>query len=169
MDELHVDNYGLTTTVPHSQNYTIFLVMSFWRNRKTILISHFIGANINSITGGGNDTKITYNKNTNIMSLISNRGTKTITIPSSFNGKKIVIWLTENSNANITKLAISNYSSTLTQASNPVRNPERKNFGFLTEYGVLYRWMYSINVYDFHSGQCHKILIQEKLNGSYIL
>ena len=136
VDGLHVDNYGLTITVPPSQNYTICLLMSLWRNRKMNLISHVIAANINPITSDGNETKTEYNKNTNIMSLINNRGTKTTTIPSSFNGKKIVIWLTENSNANITKLAVSNYSSTLTQASNPVRN-QRKNFGFLTEDGIL--------------------------------
>ena len=76
------------------------------------------------------------------MSLITNRGTQNITIPSSFYGKKIVIWLTENSNANITKLAISNYSSTLAQASSPVGD-QRLNFGLFTENGILYRWMYS--------------------------
>ena len=49
---------------------------------------------------------------------------------------KIVIWLTENSNANITKLAISNYSSTLTQASSPVGD-QRLNFGLFTENGIF--------------------------------
>ena len=66
------------------------------------------------------------------MSLITNRGTQNITIPSSFYGKKIVIWLTENSNAHITKLAISNYSSTLAQASSPVGD-QRLNFGLFID------------------------------------
>ena len=82
------------------------------------------------------------------MSLITNRGTQNITIPSSFDGKKIVFWLTESSNANITKLAISNYSSTLTQASSPVRN-QRLNFALFTENGIIYRWMYSTNFLRF--------------------
>ena len=135
--------------------------MSFWRNRKTSLIS--------SVSGNNNlGTKLKYNKNTNIMSLITNRGSTDITIPSGFNGKKVVIWLTENSDANVTKASISNYSSTLTQASSPVGN-QRLNFSFFTEDGILYRWMYSTNLYDFDSEKFHRIMMQEKLNGSYIL
>ena len=58
VDGLHVDSYGLTMTVPHSQVFTICLVMSFWRNRKTNLIS--------SVSGNNNlGTKLKYNKNTN--------------------------------------------------------------------------------------------------------
>ena len=34
VDGLHVDSYGLTMTVPHSQEFTICLVISFWRNKK---------------------------------------------------------------------------------------------------------------------------------------
>lgn len=93
------------------------------------LFSYVIGTNLG--------TKLKYNKKTNIMSLITSRGTQNITIPSSFDGKKIVIWLTENSNANITKLAISNYSSTLTQASSSIGN-QRLNFALFTENGIRY-------------------------------
>ena len=77
---LHVDYYGLTMTVPHSQDFTICLVMSFWRNKKMNLFSSVLGTNLG--------TKLKYNKNTNIMSLITNRGSTNITIPSNFNGKK---------------------------------------------------------------------------------
>ena len=82
--------------------------------------------------------------------------------------KKTVIWLTENSNANITKLAISNYCSTLTQASSPVGD-QSLNFGLFIGNRILYRWMYSTKFDDFDSEQYRKILIQEKLDGSYIL
>ena len=76
VDGLHVDSYGLTMTVPHSQVFTICHVMSFWRNRKTNLIS--------SVSGNNNlRTKLKYNKNTNIMSSITNRGSTDITIPSA--------------------------------------------------------------------------------------
>ena len=34
VDGLHVDSYGLTMTVPHSQEFTKCLVISFWRNKK---------------------------------------------------------------------------------------------------------------------------------------
>ena len=43
VDFLLVDSYGLTLTVPHSQDYTICLVMSFWRNKKKNLFSHVRG------------------------------------------------------------------------------------------------------------------------------
>ena len=42
VDGLHVDNYGLT----HSQDCTICLVMSFWRNKKMNLFSHVIGSSL---------------------------------------------------------------------------------------------------------------------------
>ena len=82
--------------------------------------------------------------------------------------KKIAIWSTGNSNANITKLAISYYSSTLTQASSRVVN-RRKNFGFSTEDGIIHRLMNLKNFYYFDSEQYHRILIQEKLSGSYVV
>ena len=160
VDGLHVDNYGITMTVPHSTNYTICLVMSFWRNRNMNLFSHVINTNLK--------TELKYDKSTNRMTLTTNRGSTNITIPSVFHGKKIVIWSTGNSNANITKLAISNYSSTLTQASSPVVN-RRKNFGFSTEDGIIHRLMNLKNFYYFDSEQYHRILIQEKLSGSYVV
>ena len=40
---------------------------------------------------------------------------------------------------------------------------------FTNEGGLLVRLMYSKNFYDFDSEQYHKVMIQEKLNGSYIL
>ena len=58
VDGLHVDSYGLTMTVPHSQEFTICLVISFWRNKKMNLFSHVIGTNLG--------TKLKCNKNTNI-------------------------------------------------------------------------------------------------------
>ena len=52
------------------------------------------------------------------LDLDTNTGQITIPLTNEFNGKKVVFWITENSNANITKAAISNYSSTLTKRSN---------------------------------------------------
>ena len=40
---------------------------------------------------------------------------------------------------------------------------------FTTEDGLLYKLMYSKNFYDFDSEQFHKVMIQQKINGSYIL
>ena len=86
---------------------------------------------------------------------------------SSFNGKKIVIWMTENFNSNITKAKISNYSSILSLPI--VRNSNEQEFVFTTQGGVLSKIMYSPNFYDIDSEEYHKVLLQEKLNGSYVI
>ena len=88
-------------------------------------------------------------------------------MPRSFNGNKIVLWLTENFNANVTKASISNYSSTLTILS--VHYSTDQVWTFTTEDGELNKLMFSPNFYDFDSEQYHKVMLQEKLNGSYVV
>ena len=88
-------------------------------------------------------------------------------MPSSYNGRKIVIWLAENFSSNVTKVKISNYSSTLTVPA--VRYTYGQEFEFTTEDGVLNKLMYSPNFYDTDSEQFHKVMLQEKFNGSYIV
>ena len=98
--------------------------------------------------------------------MFSNNKRDFFSLPSSFNGKKIVLWLTESVDSIVTKVNISNYSSTLTLAnSNYTAN---QNFDFITDDGVLSKIMFSPNFYDFDSEQFHKVMLQEKLNGSYI-
>ena len=86
-------------------------------------------------------------------------------MPSSFNGQKIVLWLTENFDTNVTKVKIS--SSTLTIPA--VQYNVNQSWKFTTEDGELIRLMFSPNFYDFDSEQFHKVMLQEKLSGSYIL
>ena len=88
-------------------------------------------------------------------------------MPSSFNGKIIVLWLAEDFHSNVTKVSISNYSSTLTKPTVYYNNNQR--WKFTTEDGVLIRLMYSPNFYDTDSEQFHKVMLQEKLSGSYIV
>ena len=57
---------------------------------------------------------------------------------SSFNGKIIVLWLTENVDTNVTKVKISNYSSTLTIPA--VQYNVNRRWKFTTEDGVLIRF-----------------------------
>ncbi|CAH3179240.1 unnamed protein product [Porites evermanni] len=84
-----------------------------------------------------------------------------------FDGKIIVVWLAEDLSANVTKVSISNYSATLTiPAVNYIANQHWK---FTTEDGVLLKLMYSPKFYDTDSEQYHKVMLQEKLNGSYIM
>ena len=89
------------------------------------------------------------------------------TSPSSFNGKKIVIWLTESFNSNVAKLKISNYSGTLTLNSTVYANDQY--WTLRIDDGVIYRLMSSPNFYDTDSEQYHKVMLQEKLNGRYIV
>ena len=88
-------------------------------------------------------------------------------MPRSFNGKKIVIWLAEDFSQNITKVKISNYSAILSLPI--VRYSNEQEFMFETDDGVLSKIMYSPNFYDTDSEQYHKVMLQEKLNGSYIV
>ena len=88
-------------------------------------------------------------------------------MPNDFNGKKIVIWLTENFNSNITKAKISNYNFNLSLQS--VHYTINQEFVFTTQDGILSKIMFSPNFYDTSSEQYHKVLLQEKLNGSYVL
>lgn len=90
-----------------------------------------------------------------------------LAVPNQFLNNKLVLWLTEHSNANITKASISNYSAKLTQASSPIRN-DRLQFTFRGNNVTLTRFMYSKNFYDFDTVQYHRIMIQEKLSGSYV-
>ena len=81
--------------------------------------------------------------------------------------EKIVLWLAESVDSIVTKVNISNYSSTLTLAnSNYTAN---QYFDFITEDGVISKIMFSPNFYDFDSEQFHRVMLQEKLNGSYVL
>ena len=81
--------------------------------------------------------------------------------------KQIVLWLTENFNSNITKAKISSYNSILSLPI--VRYTNEQEFVFTTEDGVLSKIMYSSSFYDTDSEQYHKVMLQEKLNGSYIV
>ena len=81
--------------------------------------------------------------------------------------KKIVIWLAEDFNQNITKAKISNYSAILSLQA--VRYTNQQEIMFNIEDGVLSKIMFSPNFYDDDSEQYHKVMLQEKLNGSYIL
>ena len=81
--------------------------------------------------------------------------------------KKIVLWLAHSVDSIVTKANLSNYSSTLSiDSANYVPN---QDFDFTTEDGVLNKIMFSPNFYDFDSEAFKRIMIQEKLNGSYIL
>ena len=157
---LHINGYNITFSPSHSSNYTLCIVFSHWRNR-SFTLTKYLSTNNNILV------KLDYNKSNNKVTLTVNKTTQNFTMLSSFNGKFIVLWLTENLNANVTKASISNYSATLTIPA--VQYNANQRWKFTTEDGVILRLMYSTNFYDFDSVQFHKVMLQEKLSGSYVM
>ena len=76
--------------------------------------------------------------------------------------------MAESSGANVIKASISNYSATLTQNSHTFGGV-RNEFQLMTEDGMCYRFMYSKNFYNFDSEEYHRVMLQEKLNGVYVV
>ena len=161
-DGINVNGYTLTFNPSnHTSNYTLCIVLTHWRNRNLYLkkIRRSDGKII---------TYVTYDTNGNEFELEVDRNISTSFVAlNSFNGKKIVIWLTESFNSNVAKLNISNYSSTLTLNSTVYANDQYWTLNI--DDGVIYRLMSSPNFYDIGSDQYHKVMLQEKLNGSYVL
>ena len=75
--------------------------------------------------------------------------------------------MTENVNRIVTKVSISNYAAKLVLSTSS--HTMNQYFDFITDDGVLSKIMFSPNFYDSVSEQYHRVMIQEKLNGSYIL
>ena len=138
---------------PNTSKYTLCIVFYFWNNRDFSIRKK--DPNSRSIL-----LYLIYHSRINMVELRVNNQVKRLTFPSDFNGKKIVIWLTENFNANITKVKISNYSAILSLQT--VRYTREQVFEFSTKGGVLSKIMYSPNFYDTDSEQYHKVMLQEK-------
>ena len=156
---LHINGYNITFSPSYSSNYTLCIVFTHWRNR-SFTLTKYLSTNNNILV------KLDYNKSNNKVTLTVNKTTQNFTMLSSFNGKFIVLWLTENRSTNVTKASISNYSSTLTIPA--VNYNANQRWKLTTEDGVLIRLMYSTNFYDTDSVQFHKVMLQEKLSGSYV-
>ena len=88
-------------------------------------------------------------------------------MPSSFNGKKIVLYIAESFSGDITKVKLSDYSGTINMSS--VNYNRDQQFVFTTEDGVLSKILFSTNFYNTDSDQYHKVILQEKLDGAYIV
>ena len=93
-----------------------------------------------------------------------------ITLLNSFNGKRVVFWLTKKGTGGdfTVKASISNYSGTLT-ISSELASQSNYTFRISSEDAVIHKVMYSPNFYDLDSHEFHTILLQEKLSGSYVL
>ena len=142
------------------QNILYVLFFYHWRNRRFYIFKNDSNSQTNLLG-------LSYSNLSNEVRLIVNKVIRKFTIPSSFNGKRIVVWLAEDFSQNITKAKISNYNSILSLQI--VRYAKEQEFVFTTEDGVISKLMYSPNFYDTDSEQFHKVMLQEKLNGSYIV
>ena len=158
---LDITGYNISFDPPIGiTKYTLCIVFYHWRNRNFSIKKKDSNSRATLLN-------LAYSSSDNEVSLNVNKLKSSFTIPNDFNGKKIVLWLTENFNANITKVKISNYSAILSLQT--VRYTREQVFEFSTKGGVLSKIMYSPNFYDTDSEQYHKVMLQEKLNGSYIV
>ena len=160
-DGLNINGYTISFSVPSGiKKYTFCIVFYHWRNRSfsiykknkdnnnTLLFLHY------------------YNTSSNIVLNINNT-VRSLSLPSFFNGKKIIIWFLEDVNKNITKVKISNYSAILSLTT--TNYSINQKFTFTTQDGVLSKIMFSNKFYDTDSEQYHKVMLQEKLDGSYVI
>ena len=158
---LNINNYTITLNPSANfRNYTLCLVFYHWDNRDFALVKKNKQNNQHLMN-------LTYSKAAGYLTLLTSSKRQFFGLPSGFNGKKIVLWLAHSVDTIVTKVNLSNYSSTLT-LDNANYVPDQ-NFDFTTEDGVLNKIMFSPNFYDFDSEAFKKIMIQEKINGSYIL
>ena len=157
---LDVTGYNVSFTLPNfTTKYTLCVIFYFWLNRNFSIKK--------KSNGGSNLVQFYYTTRDNRLNLVVNKLRSQFSLPGSFNGKKIVIWLVEDFSKNITKAKISNYSAILSLQS--VRYSINQEFEFTTQGGVLSKIMFSPNFYDTGSEQYHEVMLQEKLNGSYIV
>ena len=94
-DGLNVNGFIVTFSPVHSSKSSLCIVFYHWRNRNFTL-TKYITTNNNILL------KLTYDKTNNLVKLILNKITQSFTIPSNFNGQKIVLWSGENFDTNVT-------------------------------------------------------------------
>ena len=158
---LNINNYTISLNPSDNfRNYTICMVFYHWDNRDFALVKKNKQNNQHLMN-------LTYSKAAGYLTLLTSSKRQFFSLPNGFNEKKIVLWLAHSVDSIVTKANLSNYSSTLSiDSANYVPN---QDFDFTTEDGVLNKIMFSPNFYDFDSEAFKRIMIQEKLNGSYIL
>ena len=149
------------------KSFTLCVVMQLWLNRsfsiKTLMSNEAYER-----------PHLIYDKTTKKLKLQTNGHGSTnetsITLLNSFNGKRVVFWLTKKgTRIDVTaKASISNHSATLTLNST-LTSQSNYTFRIFSEDAVIYRVMYTPNFHDFDSLEFHRILWQEKLGGSYVL
>ena len=157
---ISITNYTINLfPPPNFTNYTLCIVFYHWSNGDFALAKK--NKDNNQVL-----LSLTFTKAAGYLSLISNNKRDFFSLPASFDGKKIVLWLTESVDTIVTKVNISNYSTTLTLST--ANHTTNQYFDFISEDGLVSKIMFSQNFYDFDSEAFHRVILQEKLNGSYL-
>ena len=166
---LRIQNKPISLRLFGKKSFTLCVVMQLWLNRN-MYIKTFMR------DGADEMPHLIYDKTTKKLKLQTNglrdgsTNETSITLLNSFNGKRVVFWLTKKgTGGNLTvKASISNYSGTLTLSS-ALASQRNYTFRISSEDAVFHKVMYSPNFYDLDSHEFHTIVMQEKLNGSYVL
>ena len=158
---LRINNYTLTFKPPSKNtDYTICIVFSHLRTNNFRLTQY-------DVTSSKRQLLFFYYLHINdSLNLDVGNQRKSITVLSSYSGKKVALWLTVSNNSNLTKLNLSNYPSNL--VANISRNSVNNQFDLYFQDSVIEKFMYSPNFYDIDNKEFHAIMLQEKLNGTYI-
>ena len=158
---LNVKNYSISWNIPNGvTNFTVCLVFYHWSNR------NFGFAKKDN--NGRNLLDLTYTTNSRQLILdVGKLSRSVVSMSNSFSGKKNVIWITQSTNNNLTRTKINNYSYLLSISR--VVNTNQQKFSFTTQDGVVCKILYSPNFYNTDDEIYHKIMLQEKLDGSYII
>ena len=161
---LNINGYTLSFTPPSkSTSYTLCIVFNHNKHKNFSLTKY----DVTNINRKQQLLYLFYLNINNSLNLNIGSTRKTFSVPNDFDGKKVVLWLTESISDHVTKVNISNYSAEL--IANVVSHSSKQKFEFLNQDGIIEKIMYSPNFYDTGSLEHHTILLQEKLNGSYIV
>ena len=166
---LRIQNEPVSLTLLGKRSFTLCVVMRLWLNR-SMYIKTFMRNEADE------KPHLIYDKTTKKLTLQTN-GLKagstnetSITLLNSFNDERVVFWLTKkDTGGDLTvKASFSNHSATLTLSS-ALASQSNYTFRISSEDAVIYKITYTPNFHDLDSREFHQIMLQKKLNGSYVL
>ena len=166
---LRIQNKPVSLELFGKRSFTLCVVMRLWLN-KSMYIKTFMRNEADE------KPHLIYDKTTKKLTLQTNglragpTNKTSITLLNNFNDKRVVFWLTKKGTGGdlTVKASISNYSGTLTLSS-PLASQSNYTFRISSEDAVIYKIMYTPNFYELDTREFHQIMIQEKLNSSYIM
>ena len=161
---LRLQNQTISFVLNSGWNFTICVVMQIWL-KKTNVNTQITVVRHNLIYDKTNSTL----KLQTYITTATPASETSITLPSTFNSKRVVLWLTKYGSQYGTpvgslgtptvKASISNYSSTLTLPTSLVAQGSY-TFKIFSEDAYVHKIMYTPFFYDFDSAQFHKIMVQ---------